>query len=266
MTTPRPQPPCPDREALLHGFLDGELDAVHALGLERHLAECPACAAEAERLAATRRLIGSNAVRWTAPAGLRERVLTAIALEQKTAAPRHAIAPARPRRGFLDLLGRWSLAPSLAALAAALFLAFGHPDAGATLQDDLVAGHVRSLQADHLTDVATSDRHTVKPWFAGKIDFSPPVVDLAARGFPLVGGRVDYLRGRTVAALVYRRDRHVINVFVWPSTTAAAGSDAREGYNIVCWSQAGLNFWAVSDLNPVELAEFREDFAEETPR
>jgi anti-sigma factor RsiW len=262
------QHPCPDWELLLHGFVDGELDAANTLRCEQHLAGCPGCAAEVTNLLALRRRMAQENVRWPAPEALRQNILAAIALETSGAAPAQRAAGAwlpSLRRAF-GFAGRWSFVPSLAVLAAGLVLILTPPQARSTLPDEIVASHVRSLLASHLTDVATSDQHTVKPWFGGKVDFSPPVVDLAARGFPLVGGRVDYVGGRVVAALVYRRNGHVINVFVWPAAAPSHASIEREGYNLINWAQAGLNFWVVSDLNTVELKEFQEDFSEETPR
>jgi len=124
---------------------------------------------------------------------------------------------------------------------------------------ELVDNHVRSLIGDHLTDVRSTDQHTVKPWFAGKIDFAPRVVDLATQGFPLIGGRVDYIRGHTAAALVYGRRRHFVNVFIWPAGSGDAGDSSREynGYSLLHWVNYGLSYWAVSDASPADLTAFR---------
>jgi len=158
-------------------------------------------------------------------------------------------------------LGRWIAAGSALALAASLTLFVAVPLRGPDLENELVSGHVRSLLADHLTDIKTSDQHVVKPWFAGKLDFSPPVVDLASSGFPLVGGRLEYLSGRVMAALVFRRGEHSINLFIAPGANkgpTAPRSDtlSRDGYHILHWTAGGMNFWAVSDLNAAELHEF----------
>ena len=154
--------------------------------------------------------------------------------------------------------------PSLAVLAASLMLVLNVPQQSQSIEDQLLASHVRSMLADHLTDVLTSDQHTVKPWFNGKIDFSPPVVDLAAQGFPLVGGRVDYLDGRVVAALIYRRHGHVINLFIWPATLETRSNTEKDGYNFVEWNVDGLVFWAVSDVAAPDLSAFRDDFTRAT--
>ena len=155
------------------------------------------------------------------------------------------------------MIGRWLFLPSLAALAASLLLVFGPLQTRSSLEDEIVASHIRSTLVNHLTDVQTSDQHTVKPWFNGKIDFAPPVTDLAAQGFPLLGGRVDYLGGRVVAALVYRRHDHVINLFVWPASAPLAHTAARDGYNLESWSANGLVFVAVSDTDVEDMHRFR---------
>ncbi|TBW36804.1 anti-sigma factor [Siculibacillus lacustris] len=256
---------CEEWAPLLGGLVDGEIDAAHALACERHLETCEACRRRLAGIRAVRATLARPELRHRAPPHLEDKIRDALAA---AAGLRRRVAPSRfggDAMALLDRVGRWSLVPSLAALAVAVVLVVTpRPEEGPEPQ--LVASHVRSLLADHLTDVATSDRHTVKPWFAGKVDFSPPVIDLAARGFPLAGGRLDYVGGRVVAALVYRRNGHVINLFVWPDAGLGSRAASREGYSMIRWAQAGLAFWAVSDLNPVELREFQEDFAEASPR
>ena len=237
---------CDSARLLLHGLLDGELDAANAARTEDHVAACPGCGAAFAEMKALRGRSGAAKLRETAPPALRARI-------------EHSLAAGARR----PLLGRlrsawpiWSLGGGAAALVASLIILLMVPR-GPDLPAELVASHVRSLQAAHLVDVAPTDQHQVKPWFAGRIDFSPPVVDTSAAGFTLVGGRLDYVGGRAVAAIVYRRRLHVINLFVWPDGSAGDGSDApRDGYNVRRWRGHGMAHWAVSDLNPTELGQF----------
>lgn len=257
---------CGHWEPLLDAFSDGELDAAHALACEEHVQSCAACAARLQAIQTTRGRLSAPGLRYATPPALRARIGAALAAE-RAGSGRPARAGGRDRAGWIGWLGRWSIVPSAALLAASLVvMTVATPWRGAPgLEASLVENHVRSLQVSHLTDVATSDQHTVKPWFNGKVDFAPPVVDLAARGFPLAGGRLDYVAGRPVAALVYRRSGHVINLFVWPAGEPESRAFHHDGYNLMAWRQGGLQLWAVSDLNAVELKEFQEDFLESAP-
>jgi anti-sigma factor (TIGR02949 family) len=245
---------CPDKLQRLQALIDGELDAANALELEAHLETCEGCAREMARMQAVRAALARPGVRHSAPPGLRARIDGALAREGRVDPDRRFSAtPWRRAAPFA--------AGAVAAIAASLVLVAVLPLSPRALPREVVADHVRSLLAEHLVDVVSTDRHTVKPWFAGRIDYAPPVVDLKDQGFALVGGRLDYLDGRVAAALVYRRRLHVINVFVRPAKGPLGGaSGVLDGYNLLTWRQGGLEFWAVSDLAAPELQQFRDLF------
>jgi anti-sigma factor RsiW len=241
---------CPDKAHLVHAFLDGELDAANSEAFEAHLKTCAGCAAELAELKELRARIVAPGVAQPAPEALRRRIEAAVE------------ADATPARRRVPAALPWGLSGALAAVAATLAVMLTLP-ATSGLEDELVADHVRSTLALHLVDVETSDRHTVKPWFAGKLDFAPPVADLAAQGFPLVGGRLDYLDGHVVAALVYRRDKHLINVFIRPADEGLrwpVAAAAHKGYALRRWTAGGLEFWAVTDAEPGALAALEQAF------
>ena len=200
-------------------------------------------------------LIRRNATRHRADALLKSSVLAEIALqnasgEKKT---RERRLPRLPTLAWRHWLGLGSSFATGAVATLAVVLMFGQPSALPKQETEVVNSHIRALMAEHLTDVASTDQHTVKPWFQGKLSYSPPVRDFAAQGFPLVGGRLDYLDGRPVAALVYRHGKHAINVFVWPGEPFASAAQEQQGFHVQRWSQDGMQFWAVSDVNPVDL-------------
>lgn len=252
---------CDDGQQLLSGYLDDELDAATSLEWRRHVRECPECAAQQKRQEALRSALHKSDLRFKAPAGFEERIQTTVRNSDKRTSTTSML---RSRSKAVN----WLAIAASVAIAAFFLLRFGPARTGS---GDLVAqlvltSHVRSLMAEHLTDVASTDNHTVKPWFNGKLDFSPPVRELAPQGFPLVGGRLDYVN-RPVAALVYRRRQHVINVFVWPASkdvdSDAESAGSRQGYNLLHWSGSGMSFWAVSDLNVAELTQFVQLFRQQ---
>ena len=242
---------CSQIQKLLHAHHDGELDAAHALQVNEHLADCPHCSKLTRNLATLRGALQNNALRFSAPAGLRQSIRAAIG---QSAEIEHD-ATATPRRSWN---WNWSVAAILLA-AAVLAFQFRPSPSDDRLLAELTESHVRSLMVDHLTDVTSTDQHTVKPWFTGKLDFAPPVKDLKSLGFPLLGGRLDYFGDRTVAALVYGRQKHTINLFIWPASSPAVHAPRatqRNGYHLVQWSDGRMNLVAVSDLNEAELLQF----------
>jgi anti-sigma factor RsiW len=238
-------------EAQLDTYLDGELAPADAHELEAHLAGCAECARARDGRLELRAAITSRIPAFQAPLALRRRVQEALEAAVVTA------PPPRPRvRGWRLPL---ALAASLAAVAFGSWnLALRHAAAEA-LADDVLASHVRSLMPGHLTDVPSSDQHTVKPWFNGRLDYSPPVYDFTGQGYPLLGGRLDYVDGRTVAVLAYGRRQHLINVFLWPAARSLGDGDGmrdRQGYHLLHWTAAGYAYWVASDLGPGELHGF----------
>ncbi len=251
---------CEEAQDLLHGYLDRELDLVRSLEMEQHLQACPSCSQAYQHQQALRSAIRTGSLYLTPPVHLHKRVRSALR--------RASQAAGRP----WVWSWRWlSIAASLAFIALMLWRlvpvlpGFSSDD---RLTQDLIAGHVRSLMVSHLTDVPSSDQHTVKPWFEGKLDFSPPVADVTAQGFPLAGGRLEYLGNRPIAAVVYRHQQHVINLFIWPvphEEHVGERTLTRQGFQLIHWAKAGMSYWVVSDLNARDLQAFVRALQQQTP-
>jgi anti-sigma factor RsiW len=216
--------------------------------------QCEACAIAYRNQTALRAALKDSSLYHSVPAGLEKRIRSSLRREAKSEVD---------RRWF-----GWSWLPVGVALTFVLLMAFViwrnvpglHPAGDELLAQEMVSNHVRSLQMEsHRTDVISSDQHTVKPWFDGKLDFAPPVKDFSGQGFPLIGGRLEYLNNRAVAALIYQRQKHYINLYIWPADQSNATSELatkRQGYNLLHWTNSGMTYWAISDLNGVELHEF----------
>jgi anti-sigma factor RsiW len=273
---------CEEITNLMDGYLDGELDPLTSQKIEQHLRDCRKCGQTIEAHTVLAQAVSGGAPYYKAPAELRKRVQSSLREEIGTKAARGtarenqlpAIRRQTERRSVVSELPWNWLALAAAIVLAAIIISnwlprLQRPGSGQFLATQLVASHVRSLMANHLSDVASSDQHTVKPWLDERLDFAPPVVDLTNEGFPLVGGRLDYLNNRPVAALVYHRRKHFINLFIWPESPAADKMPktlTRDGYQLLHWYGSPFSYWAVSDVSEVDLQAFKQAFEEQTAR
>ena len=237
---------CRDARELLYAYSDNELDARTLRELESHLRECSGCERVFAADQAVKKAMANTALLRPAPGIFLERVAASVDTRRQR-------------------WNGWNILQIAAVLVIGMGLALFVPGvlmrSGNGLDaDEALASHLRSMQNEnHLMDVQSTDQHTVKPWFDGRLDFAPPVRDLADKGFPLAGGRTDFMHGRAVAALIYHRNKHIINLFIWPSETGQSVAE-KQGYNLLHWSEGGMTFWAVSDLNAGELGQFEDLF------
>jgi mycothiol system anti-sigma-R factor len=272
---------CEEAKKVMDAYLDGELDPITNQKIEEHLQDCPECD---EVYKAHRVFIGAirnAAPYYKAPSKLRERIQLSLR-EQTANEPVRSVmdAPSFTPRAQRTMQGApfgtsWSWLALAAGIIVAAIVALNFMPHSRRSGDDqflatqLIASHARSLLANHLTDVPSSDQHTVKPWLDAKLDFAPAVVDLSNEGFPLIGGRLDYLDNRPVAALVYGRRKHFINLFVWPAAADAKTTPqtiSRQGYQLLHWADSDFNYWAVSDVNINDLQSFKQQFEAQTSR
>ena len=257
----RPRLACEQTESVAHAYLDGELDAVRSADFERHLDTCAACANAVASWDTVRGGIHRAGLREVAPASLKARVHSATRSSQST-----PVTTSQPRASQYAAWIAIAAALVLAAVVTYKFIPSRAPNPTQQLAAQVVDAHLRSLQPGHLMDVVSTDQHTVKPWFDGKIDFAPTVRDFADQGFPLEGGRLDAAGGRTVAALIYGRRKHVISVFIWPDsqqhTTQVTQTGSLRGYNWIEWHKGGMDNYAVSDTNPADLQQLQSLLAQ----
>jgi anti-sigma factor RsiW len=244
---------CDETEVLVHALADGELDAGNARNVEAHVATCPRCARRLREVRELRAALAAGTLKFEAPASLRSRIEASA--PASVAAPRAAVRTSR--RSLLQGFAAGTALSSAVAASVVVMLLRGQDQQ--RLVNDAVAAHLRSLQAEHLTDVLSTDQHTVKPWFDGVLDYSPPAYDFSGKDFPLIGGRLDYIADRPVAALVYGRRKHFITLLVWPAERdmpVSISSRSQQGYHQLHWKTAEYSYWAVSDLGAAELGDF----------
>jgi anti-sigma factor RsiW len=259
---------CADSKPLVGSYVDGELDLAHSLDMERHIEGCAGCATAYRNALTLQSLVRENVPYFRASEALRQRVgaipggepaARASAEDGRRVAPAVRL-PWNRAWNWAGMAGAFALALLVALIAGPRLANLWGPSQENLLAGEIESAHVRSLMANHLMDVPSTDQHTVKPWFHGKLDFAPPVGDFATAGFPLVGGRLDYIHGQAVASLVYQRRQHPINVFVWPAAPAdkdtAVRELSRDGYNILHWTSGGMTYWAISDLALDEMRQF----------
>jgi len=246
---------CHDAQTMMHGYLDGELDSSVSLQYQKHVGDCPACSKALAEQQTIQAEMKADTLYFRAPGNFRNRLRASL---KKQAGA-----------GRVRFSWHWVAAAACVVFCIGLGFLLAQSFFAASVHDrltlEVASAHIRSLQAEHIVDKRSSDKHQVKPWFNGKLDFSPPTPDLEKEGFPLVGGRLDYLHGRPVAALVYKRREHFINLFVWPSSGNESEDiqrESRQGYHLIHWSRSGMNHWVVSDLNLTELNDLAQRLRE----
>src|SRR5262245_54824603 len=251
---------CQESKRWLDAYLDGELDLPRAVELEGHLQDCPACAQAQQRLFSLREAI--RAAAFQAPQSLARRVRTALLSQTRSVRPQRT-----PFRWWLS----WGFGSAAATLCLAVILAQTVFQTGPEQRvlNEITDSHIRSLMGTHLVDVASSDQHTVRPWFEGKVDFAPPVPNLSAKGFEIIGGRLDYIAGRPTATLVYQIRKHYISLFIQPAASPRAmdieSRSYQRGYHVVSWAAHGMRYWAISEISDEELRDFAKTFRSQTP-
>ncbi len=242
---------CEQAKILIDAYIDNELDIANSMQVEQHIRTCQSCSSAYKNYLVIQSALKDESMFFTPPPDLKAKITASIKSTEKK------------QTGFKTSILGWRGAAAVFAVAAVILLIvilFRTPASQEEqVTEQIVNNHMRSLMPNHLTDVQNSDQHTVKPWFNGKLDFSPPVADLSTQGFTLIGGRIDFISGQPVAAIVYQRKSHYINLFFWFSDNkedVTKKASVTRGYNVIRWVKGNRNYWAVSDINLTELDEF----------